>query len=194
MPANRKLQQENLMRIRPVARLLASAALMGGLAVSASDSMATTRTSNMAVTATVVSACAVSTATMDFGSYTTGTASNKDVAGSLGYTGCTGLTFTLELGLGANAAGTVRKMKDTGTDLLTYELYKDAAHTQVFGSGTNGLSVTAAAGGTGTVAVQGRIPFGAIGPARQLHGHRRGHADVLICAPAAGLASRSSRA
>jgi spore coat protein U-like protein len=123
----------------------------------AGDALAVTRTGSLPVQASVTSACNISTASMDFGTFTSGATTNKDVAGSIGYAGCTGVTFTLELGTGANASGTTRNMKATGTELLRYEVYKDSARAQVFGSGTSGLSVTAAASGTGTVPVQGRI-------------------------------------
>ena len=149
------------MHIRLVAGFFATAALIcgSGLALPTGAS-ATTRTGNLAVTATVTSACAVSTAAMDFGSYTSGNSNNKDVAGSIGYTGCNGITFTVELGMGSNASGAVRNMKDAASDLLAYELYKDTARTVVFGTGANAVSVTGSAGGAGTVPVQGRIPSG----------------------------------
>src|SRR3954454_23816884 len=101
MPAGEWFERENLMQAWPNAPVLAASALGAALNLAASSGHATTRTGNLAVTATVTSACAISTAAMDFGSYTTGNANNKDVAGSIAYTGCTGLTFTLELGLGA---------------------------------------------------------------------------------------------
>jgi spore coat protein U-like protein len=40
----------------------------------------------------------------------------------------------VELGLGSNASGSVRRLS-SGTDFLTYELYSDASRSTVWGTG-----------------------------------------------------------
>jgi spore coat protein U-like protein len=145
------------MKSAALLRLCIAGAVAGAAAFASGQASAVTRTGSLPVQATVTSACNVSTATLDFGSYVTGQTGNKDVAGSIGYASCTGVTFTLELGVGANASGTTRNMKNAGTSLLRYELYQDTVRSKIFGTGTSGLSVTAATSGSGTVPVQGRI-------------------------------------
>jgi spore coat protein U-like protein len=121
---------------------------------------AVTRTANLPVSATVESACNLTTASMDFGTYQAGAAANLDVAGSIRYTQCIGLTLTLELGLGANASGSTRRMQSAAGGFLTYEIYKNSGRTNVFGSGAAGLSVTAPASGAQTLTIYGRVPSG----------------------------------
>ena len=121
---------------------------------------AVTRTANLPVSATVESACNLATASMDFGPYHSGATANLDVAGSIRYTQCIGLTLTLELGLGANPTGTTRRMRSAAGGFLTYEIFKNSGRTSVFGTGTNGLTLTAPASGAQTVAIYGRVHAG----------------------------------
>lgn len=72
--------------------------------------------------------CTVSTTPVAFGAYDpigVNQASNLNVSGSVTITCVKGTAPTVGLGLGANASGSIRRMKDaTSGDFLTYELYK----------------------------------------------------------------------
>lgn len=142
-------------------RKVGHACLLGiALATGGLPAAAVTRTGNLPVSATVESACNLATASMDFGTYQAGAAANLDVAGSIRYTQCIGLTLTLELGLGANPTGSTRRMRSAAGGFLTYEIFKNSGRTSVFGTGTNGLTLTAPASGAQTVAIYGRVPAG----------------------------------
>jgi spore coat protein U-like protein len=103
---------------------------------------AATATANLAVSATVVTNCTISTAPLAFGNYDpVGTHAAADLDGTGTVTvACTKNTApTVALGLGANASGAVRRLKDAGTNYLTYELYQDAGHTTIWGTAGGAL-------------------------------------------------------
>ena len=141
-------------------RLLAVPAL-ATLALLGPSAEGSTRTGKLTVNATVSSACALDAAPMEFGTYYSGAAVNRDAAGSVAYVKCYNTALTLELDLGQNASGTTRNMK-SGTSLLRYELYQDSARTKVLSTGANALALTSDATGAASVPIYGRIPLGQV--------------------------------
>ena len=150
-----------------------------GLAVlllfAANAAFAGTATANMNVTATVVADCVVnSAADMAFGNLGIPfTINNIDATTSaaINYT-CTnsGVAPTIRLGQGANAAGgstdaaPLRRMKDAGTNYISYALFSDSGHTLPWNNsggiaGTaNGIAQIVTAYGVATAA---NVPAGA---------------------------------
>jgi spore coat protein U-like protein len=114
-----------------------------GAAVSAA-----TATANLGVSATVTNNCTISTAALTFGSYDPVVAhasANLDGTGTV-IVACTkGATSTIGLGLGSNPSGSVRRLKDGGTNYITYELYSDSGRTTVWGNAGAALLSTGAA-------------------------------------------------
>jgi spore coat protein U-like protein len=102
---------------------------------------AATATADLAVSATVSVNCTISTAPLAFDPYDP---VDTNAAASLNGTGtvtvaCTkNVAPTIALGLGDNASGATRRMTD-GTNFLTYQMYKDAARTQVWGDAAGEL-------------------------------------------------------
>ena len=137
-----------------------AAALLAALATPA---VAATATANLGVTATVSNNCTISTTAVGFGSYDPVVAhasTNLDGTGTV-IVACTkGAVATVGLGLGSNVTGSTRRLKDPGTNYLTYELYRDAGRTSVWGdAGAALLSPGAAPSKTArTFTVYGRIP------------------------------------
>ena len=74
---------------------------------------------------------------------------------------CTkGTAATIDLGNGGNFSGGSRRM-GSGSDFLNYALYKDAARTQVWGSGLAGgttAAYNAASKNSANVTVYGTVP------------------------------------
>ena len=105
-------------------------AIFGTLAlilVAASPALAGTATANVAVSANIANVCTITTGAVAFGAYdpiVTNASSPLNASGGVTITCTKGATTTVALGVGNNASGSVRKMKDAGTDLLTYELYQ----------------------------------------------------------------------
>jgi spore coat protein U-like protein len=120
---------------------------------------ATTATSTLAVSATVISSCTVLPGTLSFGNYNPTSSSPLDVDGSFTVACTTGTAPVVGLGLGLNPTGSTRRMI-SGLAYLTYEIYKETGRTNVWGD-SGGATVTLAAAPSilpQTVSVFGRIP------------------------------------
>jgi spore coat protein U-like protein len=139
--------------------------MFGGLVLGlASPALAQTATANLSVSATVTKNCTISTNAVAFGSYDpvgANATTDLDGTGSVVVTCTKGAGTRIDLGLGANASGSTRRMLG-GTDLLTYELYSDSGRSTVWGSGAGaGLTIATAPNKTPrTFTVYGRIPAG----------------------------------
>lgn len=156
------------------ARMLTATAA-AGLALGASSiGMAATATSNLSVTATVTSNCTIGTTAVAFGAYDPVSANATtplNGTGTVSVTCTSGASATITLGQGSNAAAgstdaaPLRRMKDAGTDLLSYALYQDSGHATSWGN-TAGTGI--AQTGTGTTAnltVYGQVAAGQNVPA-----------------------------
>ena len=120
---------------------------------------ATTATSTLTVSATVISSCTVLPGTLSFGNYNPTSGSPLDVDGTFTVTCTTGTAPVVGLGLGLNATGSTRRMIN-GLQYLTYEIYKESGRTNVWGdSGGNTVTLAAAASILPqTITVYGRVP------------------------------------
>jgi spore coat protein U-like protein len=146
-------------------RLLQTLALASALSLGAAlPALAATASNTFQVTATVISACTVSGATLNFGSSIDplATATPLDASSTLSVV-CTNTTpYTVALDAGQNAGGAAnfgaRAMK-SGSDTLGYQLYLDAGRSTVWGNGTG--SSTHSGTGTGStqnLTIYGRLP------------------------------------
>ena len=146
-----------------------TAALLAALATPA---VAATATANLSVTATVTNNCTISTTAVAFGSYDPVVAhasTNLDGTGTVVVTCTKGAVTTVALGLGSNVTGSTRRLKDPGTNYLTYELYRDAGRVTVWGTAGGALLSPGAAPSKvartftvyGRVAANQDIPAGA---------------------------------
>lgn len=100
-----------------------------------------------------IGSCAVSATGVVFGVYTPLQAAPLASSGTISIT-CTGVTgrntVTIDLSTGASASYLTRTLQ-SGAALLTYNLYLDAANTQIWGNGTGGSI-------EGTAAIRRRAP------------------------------------
>jgi len=141
------------------------ALIFGGLILGlAAPAMAQTAVASLAVGATVARNCSIATTPVAFGTYdpiVVNATTSLDGTGSV-VVSCTKRAGTrIDLGLGANASGTTRRMKGT-TDFLTYQLYRNAARSQVWGAGAGaGRNIARAPSrAPRTFTVYGRIAAG----------------------------------
>ena len=151
---------------RRIASTYATIAILALASLQAMNAaQAATATGNFQVSATVVSACTVSAATLNFGSSIDPTTSAVpvDATTSMSVT-CTNTTpYTVALNAGANAGGasnfSARAMKN-GTHALGYQLYADALRSTVWGDGTNTSSTLPGVGigSSQSVTLYGRLP------------------------------------
>ena len=112
------------------------------VALTATAAFAGSATNNLTVQATVVANCTVSAATLSFGNYdplVTHAATDLDVSQALSIKCTKGTAATsIDLDNGSNYSGG-RRMK-TGSNYLSYELYKNSGRTSVWSTGaTNGV-------------------------------------------------------
>jgi spore coat protein U-like protein len=140
-----------------------SALLVGG-ALGAPAARAETRSSSLEVTVSVTSACSLDGATLGFGTYAAGQAGHQDIATTIAYSGCFEELLTVELDDGRSPVGDSRGMKAGGDATLQYQLYRDAARTEVLGSGDEAMAFSPGEGGAGEITVHGRIFGGQVVP------------------------------
>lgn len=125
------------------------------------DARAQTETGQLTVSATVLSGCALTGGTLDFGAYTSGQAAALDAAGQISFVNCSGeLTFELDGG----TAGNIDNRRMSGPDAtLSYQIYSNSARTSVWGTGARAFVLPLPSGATpssGNLTVHGRIPGG----------------------------------
>jgi len=111
---------------------LALVATAWGARLSAQQSSA-----SLTVSANVSKNCSITTSAVNFGAYdpVSGNATAPlDGMGTVTVTCTRGATAHVGLSLGGNAVGTTRRMQQSSTAFLNYEIYKDSARTFVWGN------------------------------------------------------------
>lgn len=154
---------------RGLAKVLASAAALAtALALAGVGShraRASTQTSALQIGASIDVRCSIIANPLSFGSYSPLSATHHDVTGSLSLN-CESSRFItrirIDQGLtpapGSNNSNPLRQMSDGAGGLLQYNVYRDAARTEVWGN-TNPTGVNPGDGPYPmTIPVYGRIP------------------------------------
>jgi len=133
-------------RVGEIGRAAAVAAMVG-ITGAAAPVFAATASTNLGVSATVISNCLINTSALAFGSYDPvvgNSAADLDGTGIVSVACTKGVAPTIALGLGSNASGSTRRMSDGSGHFLTYELYKETGRVTVWGTGGALLSTSAA--------------------------------------------------
>jgi len=148
-------------------RLLAALSLIV-IVASVNQAFAATTTTNLSVTAIVGATCNISTSAVSFGSYdplAANVTAPLNGTGAVGTTCSNGLTNTITLDQGLNAAtgstdaAPLRQLRSSG-NVLNYFLYSNSARTTVFGNTTGtGIGQTGT-GQSASATVFGQIPAG----------------------------------
>lgn len=126
-----------------------------------SQSAVGAETTTFAVTAQFAPSCTVSAAPLNFGGSITTPVSAPVYSTSAITAVCSAsLPYSVQLGAGTGPSATpaLRQMT-TGTQLLNYTIFEDAARTRIWGDGTAGTVVSAM---TGSGAAQTLTAFGSI--------------------------------
>ena len=142
-------------------------AALGGAALAvlaAQPASAAVVSSDLGVSATVTSNCAVSTSAIAFGSVNVTNGVNVDGTGGVSVTCTSGTAWaaSANAGVGTGATLAVRKMT-SGANLLDYAIYTDSARTSVWGDGALGETATISGTGSGVAqanTIYGRVPSG----------------------------------
>ena len=142
----------------------AARALIAVAALAASSvAGAGTATGTFTVQAVIASACLVSATTLDFGTYSPSSATALTGASTISVNCTSGSSYTTSLNVGSGGGAFTGRTLLSGSNTLNFNLYKDAAYTQVWGDGT-GSTFTVAGTGSGllaanTLTVYGQIPI-----------------------------------
>jgi spore coat protein U-like protein len=171
----RKLQGGRMMNSSKVLGRKALFVAISVVALGAGNAaLAGTAGDNLAVSATVIDNCTISTSAIAFGNYDpiVGNATaNLDGTGSVTVTCTLDDVVQITLGQGANAdagstaAAPLRQMSDGASDFLSYSLFSDASRSVVWG---DDATVDQEATGTGAAdahTVYGRVSSGQNKPA-----------------------------
>jgi spore coat protein U-like protein len=156
------------MRINAAKKAFMSVAVAGAVAMAGASAVnAATATENLGVGASVSVKCTITTSAIAFGVYdpiVDNATTPLDGTGTVSIACTKGATASIGLGNGLNG---VRQMKDTGSNLLAYELYSNASWTTVWGnaSGTWFTPVAAPSKAARPFTVYGRVASGQDVPA-----------------------------
>jgi spore coat protein U-like protein len=120
---------------------------------------------SLIATSAASAACTISTTAVSFGNYDVFASSPLDAAGQVSFrcTGISPVSVTVTLDKGGAPTFNPRRLLQGG-EALNYNLYRDAARTNIWGDGTGGtgtytqLIILSLLGQTITVPVYGRIP------------------------------------
>jgi len=123
------------------------------------------QSASLTVTATVSKNCTISTAPVNFGAYdpVAGNATAPlDGIGTITVTCTKGASAHVSLNEGSNSQGGTRRMRQSGTAYLSYQIYKDTGRTDVWGDDFgNNLDIGAAPNrNPRTFTAYGRVPAG----------------------------------
>ena len=142
-------------------RVILSLAVLSLISIPA---FAGSATANLNVSASVSAVCTISTSAVAFGAYdpvVANAATDLNGTGTLTVACTKGAATTIDLGNGGNFAAGSRRM-GSGTDFLNYSLYKDAARTQVWGTGLAGgttYTYNSASKAATIISVYGKVPM-----------------------------------
>jgi len=131
----------------------------------AAPAFAATATSSLNVTASVGPVCSISTLPVAFGAYDpvgTNASANLNGTGTVTVACTKGASASVDLGNGGSFLASSRRMS-SGTDFLSYALYKDSAQQQPWGSGVTGgttASYVAANKNSASLTVYGAVGSG----------------------------------
>jgi spore coat protein U-like protein len=117
-----------------------------------------------ATDASAAPSCTISATSVNFGSYNVFTASATDSTGSVTIS-CNGSAHNVVVSLSKGSSTTFNpRTMLKGTETLSYNLYRDAARTSIWGDGTGGTSTYTNANPSNNsdiiVTIFGRVPAG----------------------------------
>ncbi len=127
------------------ARLLLSCLGAALLVAAAGDAPGATATSTIMVSVTLSTACSVSANPLSFGTYQPGQGS-MSASTTLAVSCTKGAPFSVALNAGTGGGTVTQRLMSFGASKLQYNLYTSAAHTTVWGDGTQSTATVSAVG------------------------------------------------
>jgi spore coat protein U-like protein len=140
--------------------LLNLALPLAAIVWAASPAFGGTATDTLSVQVNVQNSCSVGGTTIDFGTYSSGQQAAVDAQGNISFSGCPAGTLTISLDGGGSGNVISRRMSGGSGGSLSYQLYRNSARNQIWGTNGDALQQVLLVAGSGTIAVFGRIPGG----------------------------------
>ena len=110
------------------------------------------------VTARAEADCTISTTSVAFGSYDVFSATPRDATGTVQIDCAPRENIQVTLSPGSSSGFNPRTLR-SGSNILTYNLFRNAGHTQIWGDGSAGTSTSSANNVRNTtLTVYGRVP------------------------------------
>ena len=134
------------------------------IALAAVPAYAGTDSTQMPVTAQVIDACTVAATPMAFSTVPVLGSQDIDSSATVTLLCTVGANYDVEMDFGLNSGGGGQRfMADTGGsgDTIPYDIYRDAARTQVWDNAAGNTVAGSAATGTVNLTAYGRIPISA---------------------------------
>lgn len=128
-------------------------------AIAVAPAMAGSDSDILTVKVNVQQSCSILSIPIDFGTYTAGQQAALDADGAISYAGCAVGTLTISLD-GGTAGNTVNRQMSNGNSKLNYQLYRNSARNEVWGSNSDALQRVLLAPEPGSIPVYGRIAGG----------------------------------
>jgi spore coat protein U-like protein len=129
----------------PKAGLLVGSLAAALLLPAADDSSAATASSTITVSVTLASTCTVSANPLSFGTYQPGQGSASGST-TLAVRCTQGAPFSVALNAGIGGGSVTQRLMSMGASRLQYNLYTTAAHTTVWGDGTQSTATVSGVG------------------------------------------------
>ena len=139
----------------PLRLLLATAAV----AIVVAPAMAETDSDVLTLKVVVQQSCLVLSSPIDFGTYIAGQQAALDAEGTITYAGCAAGTLTISLD-GGTAGNIFNRQMSNGDAKLSYQLYRNSARNDVWGSEGESLQRVLMEPEIGSIPVYGRIAGG----------------------------------
>jgi spore coat protein U-like protein len=152
---------------RPLYLKAALIDLTAGLVLALSSSslaIAGTATGSLSISVTVESGCRIRDASLTFPNYVSGQSTPVTAEGRLVVENCTPGNLTIALDGGRSGNVNARKLRNSSGDTLSYQIYRDAALTNVAGSGNQAITGRLTSGTTRSFTIYGVIAAGQVVP------------------------------
>lgn len=116
------------------------------LLLAANNVSAGTSTSTFTASVTIAASCTVSATNLAFGTYLASSATPLTGTSTVNVYCTSGTPYTLALNVGSGGGTFAARDMASGANLMTYNLYTSAAHTDIWGDGTASTSMVAGTG------------------------------------------------
>jgi spore coat protein U-like protein len=150
--------------MRSTVKIVCVSMTVATLCLAAQSAMPATTSNTFLVQTSISSACSVSAATLNFGTYSPTAASPADGSSTVSVYCTSGTTYTVRLDVGTGGGSYATRTLLSGADTLNFNLYTSAGRTVIFGDGTASTQTLPGTGAglltASTHTVYGRIPAG----------------------------------